>query len=105
MDQMQFQVPTEDHLDITIQDSGRIQATVDAPEETIKVNVTLIGEPGTGGGGSGVDPVARQKADTALSEAAQAQTALINHQSASQPHKAYDQDIPSLTLIFQNGLI
>lgn len=104
MDTMQFQVPTEDHLDITIQDTGRIQASVDVPEERIKVNVTLIGEPGTGGG-SGVDSVARQKADQAQSTATAVQIDLQAHKVANEPHQSYDQDIPDLSLIFKNGLI
>lgn len=31
--------------------------------------------------------------------------AIEEHANAPEPHKAYDLDIPSLTLIFENGLL
>lgn len=31
--------------------------------------------------------------------------ALEEHRNEETPHKAYDQDIPSLSLIFENGLV
>lgn len=31
--------------------------------------------------------------------------ALEDHRNEELPHKAYDEDIPSLTLIFENGLV
>ncbi len=85
-----------------------LRVNLDVPIEVVRVNITAIGEkgdPGDGSGGSGVDAYAREQAAQAKTAAAQVQADLLSHKTASQPHKAYDQDLPDLTLIFKNGLI
>jgi hypothetical protein len=104
-----IEIPSEDTINVVVDQGRTVKASFPAPVEVIKVHIDAIGQKGDSGGGSGggdgTDQVARLKAAQAFTLATQAQSDLNAHTTASQPHKAYDEDIPSLALIFQNGLI
>lgn len=87
-------------ITVTLRDEVLKTAFGVPPEEPVRVIIKDAGPPGPPGppGSGAVDLEARAAAQAA-------QDAILAHQNASQPHKAYDQDLPDLTLIFQNGLI